>query len=70
MAESLQRRLEKALSGVGYTEKVGQLPPEVVRSERLTGFLEWLLQVLQPANHLSTTELEKWVLQCYFLLIH
>jgi len=57
--ENLQRRFQTALSDVGYSGPAARLPPEAGRNERLLRFVEWSLQAVQPANHLSTAELER-----------
>ncbi len=59
---SLQQRLENCLFAVGYGGKVGRLSPEVAGNERLASFMEWVMrEALQPDNHLSTSELERFV---------
>ena len=56
---SLEQRLERSLVGVGYARGLGRLPAEAKSNERLARFLEWLPDVLQPANCLLPAELER-----------
>ena len=57
--EELQTRLEKSLSELGYSGKMGRLPATVAGNEKVTSFLNWLIDNLTPENHLTSTELEK-----------
>lgn len=57
--EDLQTRLEKSLSELGYSGKIGKLPAAVSGSEKVTRFMSWLIDNLKPDNHLASTELEK-----------
>lgn len=59
LLDELQTRLEKSLSELGYSGKVGRLPAAVEGNEKVTGFLNWLIDNLTPENHLASNELEK-----------
>lgn len=55
----LQSRLEKCLSELGYTGKVGKLPAAVEGNEQMVKFVSWVIDNLTPDNHLTTAELQK-----------
>ena len=55
----LQSRLEKRLSELGYTGKVGKLPTAVEGNEQMMRFVSWVVDNLTPENHLTTAELQK-----------
>ena len=55
----LQSRLEKSLSELGYTGKVGKLPAAVEGNEQMVRFVSWVIDNLTPENHLTTAELQK-----------
>ena len=55
----LKSRLEKSLSEIGYSGKVGRLPAAVEKNEKLMRFVSWVIDNVTPENHLTTEELEK-----------
>ena len=55
----LQSRLEKRLSELGYTGKVGKLPAAIEGNEQMMRFVSWVVDNLTPENHLTTAELQK-----------
>jgi hypothetical protein len=55
----LQSRLEKRLSELGYTGRVGKLPAAVEGNEQMMKFVSWVVDNLTPENHLTTAELHK-----------
>lgn len=56
---NLQSRLEKCLSDIGYTGKVGKLPAAVEENEKMMGFVSWVIDNLTQDNHLTSAELQK-----------
>ena len=55
----LQNRLEKSLSELGYSGKVGKLPAVLEGNEKMMRFVSWVIDNLTPENHLTTAELQK-----------
>ena len=55
----LQNRLEKSLSELGYSGKVGKLPAALEGNEKMMRFVSWVIDNLTPENHLTTAELQK-----------